>query len=159
MSGAQYALTGRLSVALPPEEAFTLFTPRGEERWVDGWRPHFPVPAEDDSAPGTVFETVFQTGGQGERTIWVVAERERGRRVSYARVTPGSRAGTVTVEVGGDGERGSTVQVTYELTALSPEGERTLREFADGYPAYLASWEAAVTRHLGSQPPDAATRS
>ncbi|WP_188191849.1 hypothetical protein [Nonomuraea sp. SYSU D8015] len=43
MSGAHYTPTGRLPVALPPEEAFTLFTPRGEERWVAAWRPRFPV--------------------------------------------------------------------------------------------------------------------
>ncbi|TMR11175.1 hypothetical protein, partial [Nonomuraea zeae] len=96
MSVARHRLTGRLSVALPPEEAFVLFTPRGEERWVAGWRPRFPAPAGDDSAPGTVFET----GEHGELTTWVVTGREAGWRVSYARLTPGSRAGTVTVEVG-----------------------------------------------------------
>lgn len=149
MSGARYTLTGRLPVALPPEEAFTLFTPRGEERWVAGWRPRFPVGTGDDSAPGTVFET----DADGERTIWVVAGREPGRRVSYARVTPGARAGTVTVEVGGDGRGGSTVRVTYELTALTPEGEGPLREFAGRYPDFLRSWEEEIARHLGSRPP------
>jgi hypothetical protein len=38
-------LTGRIQVPLPPEEAFRLFTPRGEQDWVHGWRPHFPAPA------------------------------------------------------------------------------------------------------------------
>ncbi|MEV0387842.1 hypothetical protein [Nonomuraea sp. NPDC050643] len=138
MSGAQYTLAGRLSVALPPAEAFELFTPRGEERWVDGWSPRFPLDTGDDSAPGTVFET--------GTTTWVVVGREAGHWVSYARVTPGSRAGTVTVEVSGDGHGGSEVGVTYELTALSPEGEEELREFAAGYADFLGSWEAAIAR-------------
>jgi hypothetical protein len=38
-------LTGRIQVPLPPEEAFRLFTPRGAQDWVHGWRPHFPAPA------------------------------------------------------------------------------------------------------------------
>lgn len=155
MSGAQYTLTGRLAVALPPEAAFTLFTPRGEELWVAGWRPRFPVKTGDDSAPGTVFET----GAHGEPTIWVVVEREHGRRVSYARVTPGSRAGTVTVEVDADGRGGSTVRVTYELTALTPEGQGPLREFAESYGDFLRSWEVDIARHLGSRPPTATARS
>ncbi|MEV0824873.1 SRPBCC family protein [Nonomuraea rubra] len=154
MSGAQYTLTGRLAVALPPEAAFTLFTPRGEELWVAGWRPRFPMGTSDDSAPGTVFET----GADGEPTIWVVAAREPGRRVSYARVTPGSRAGTVTVEVDADGQGGSTVQVTYELTALTPQGQGPLREFAGSYRDFLRSWEVDIARHLGSPPPAATVR-
>ncbi|MEV4579309.1 hypothetical protein AB0K16_39275 [Nonomuraea jabiensis] len=155
MSGAQYTLTGRLAVALPPVEAFTLFTPRGEEQWVAGWQPRFPAKTDDDSAPGTVFET----GAHSERTIWVVVERESGRRVSYARVTPGSRAGTVTVEVDVDGQGGSTVRVTYALTALTPEGEGPLHEFAERYPDFLQSWEEEIARHLGSRPPSTAAQS
>ena len=31
-------LTGHLTVTLPPEQAFDLFTPRGEQRWAVGWR-------------------------------------------------------------------------------------------------------------------------
>ncbi|GII52559.1 hypothetical protein Pth03_09480 [Planotetraspora thailandica] len=139
-SGAQHRLTGRIGVALPPREAFVLFTPRGEESWVDGWRPRFAVDTDDDSAPGTVFET----DAHGELTTWVVLDRERGRRVSYARVTPGSRAGIVTVRLDDAPDGHSTVEVTYEMTALAPEGDRVLREFAAGYPAFLKSWEEAI---------------
>src|SRR5436305_397346 len=46
-------LTGRLTVDLPPAEAYELFTPRGEERWVPGWRPRFPA-AGDAGAGGVV---------------------------------------------------------------------------------------------------------
>jgi hypothetical protein len=140
VSGGSYRLTGRISVALPPDEAFVLFTPGGEERWADGWQPVFPSPTEDDAAPGTVFET----SAGGEHTIWVVLVREPGRRMSYARVTPGSRAGTVSVELE-DGANGhSSVAVTYALTALSPDGDRQLKEFAAGFSDYLKSWEWAI---------------
>ncbi|MFI0449584.1 SRPBCC domain-containing protein [Actinomadura sp. 6N118] len=139
LSGASVTLTGDLGVTLRPADAFELFTPRGEERWVAGWRPRFPVPVPDDTMPGTVFETT----SDGETTTWIVLDREVGRRVSYARVTPGSRAGTVTVELA-EREGGTSVRVTYELTALSPDGERELRAFAAGYPEFLRSWEKAI---------------
>ena len=43
-------LTGTLRVPLPADEAFRLFTARGERDWVDGWEPHFPDPVDDDVA-------------------------------------------------------------------------------------------------------------
>ncbi|MFG1945274.1 hypothetical protein [Nonomuraea sp. NPDC048826] len=150
---AHYALTGHVPVPLPPIEALRLFTPRGEEEWVKGWRPRFPVPAADDARPGTVFET----DSHGERTIWVVVDRQEGHRISYARVIPGSRAGTVTVTAVDDGHGGTTVEVTYVLTALSPQGARELRGFAEGYGDFLRSWQESIAARIASRPPNAAT--
>ncbi len=133
-------LTGRLRVALPPAEAFRLFTPLGEREWAEGWDPEFPDPDPgDDSAPGTVFRTL----GHGE-TVWTVVGREDGRHVSYARVTHGVNAGLVSVTLDDAADAGSRVTVTYELTALTGEAENDLRAFADGYPAYIRSWEEAI---------------
>jgi Polyketide cyclase / dehydrase and lipid transport len=144
MSGAQRRLTGRIQVALPPGEAFRLFTPRGEQDWVRGWHPRFPAPAPDDTEPGTVFET----SAHGEHTIWLVTGREPGRRICYARVTPGEQAGTVTVTTSPAG-RHSEVEVTYELTALTALAEHKLTDFAGNYPAYLQSWQEAIAARLG----------
>jgi Polyketide cyclase / dehydrase and lipid transport len=140
-------LTGHITVALPPEQAYLLFTPRGEQDWAHGWHPHFPAPAPDDAEPGTVFET----RAHGQHTIWVVTSRERGRRICYARVTPGDLAGTVTVAVTPSGGH-SDVEVIYQLTALTAAAEGRLREFAAGYPAYLRSWQDAISsRHVAGR--------
>jgi len=143
MSGTRRRLTGRIQVALPPGEAFRLFTPRGERDWAHGWDPRFPSPAVDDTEPGTVFET----SAHGQHTIWLVADRETGKRIRYARVSPGDQAGTVTVTVSPAGQH-SEVEVTYELTALTGLAEHKLAEFADGYPAYLRSWQDAIAALL-----------
>jgi hypothetical protein len=139
MTGAQHRLTGRIQVALPPAEAFRLFTPRGEEDWAHGWHPRFPAPAPDDTEPGTVFET----SAHGQRTVWLVTDRQPGERICYARVTPGDQAGTVTVTLSAAGHH-SEAEVTYQLTALTSSGEHKLMDFADGYPAYLQSWQDAI---------------
>jgi hypothetical protein len=145
-------LTGRIRVARPPAEAFRLFTARGEQDWAAGWYPHFPAPAPDDTEPGTVFETSAQgqPGAHGQPTIWVVTDSQPGRRISYARATSGDRAGTVTVTLSPAGRHGeaSDVEVTYQLTALSAEAQPGLREFAHGYPAYLQSWQDAISAWL-----------
>jgi polyketide cyclase/dehydrase/lipid transport protein len=140
-------LTGTLEVALPPAEAFRLFTPRGEEDWVDGWQPHFPSDPVDDTEPGTVFET----HAHGDEATWVVVAREAGRRISYARVTPGVRAGTVIVELQPTAG-GSRVTVGYELTALSDDGRAELDRFAEAYPEFLRSWQTAIETWLAAQP-------
>jgi hypothetical protein len=138
------ALSGRLTVPLPPERAFELFTPLGEQRWVAGWLPRFPADPADESAPGTVFET----DANGRRTTWVVTDRTPGRRIRYARVIPGDNAGTVTVELTGDAVGTSDVKVTYELTALTASAAEDLRNFAARYPDMLRQWAGAITAAL-----------
>jgi Polyketide cyclase / dehydrase and lipid transport len=145
VTGAEYVLTGQLTVPLPASAAYRLFTPEGERTWVDGWDPRYPVPAGDDPAPGTV----FVTAAHGATTTWIVLEREPGRRIRYARVTPGARAGTVAVVLE-DTAEGCSVTVTYELTALSEAGRDGLREFAGGYPAFLRSWQEAIAASLSA---------
>jgi hypothetical protein len=138
-AGAERRLTGTLTVARPPSEAFGLFTPRGEQAWAPGWLPRFPVERADDSHPGTVFET----DGQSGTVTWIVLDRDWGRRVRYARVTPRTTAGTVTVTLDPVGAS-SRVTVTYELTALSEAGRSELAAFADDFVAFLRSWEKAI---------------
>lgn len=136
-------LSKRIRVALPAEEAFRLFTPRGECEWAPGWDPTFPAPTEDDSEPGTV----FQIDAHGHRGTWLVTDRERGRRIAYAQVVPGHRAGSVTVTLDAiDG--GSEVEVVYELTPLSETGEHDLEQFAENYGDFLRSWQDEIATCL-----------
>lgn len=139
MTTGQLRLTGRITIDLPPDEAFTLFTPRGEQEWAHGWHPHFPAPVPDDAQPGTVFETE----SHGQHTIWVVTSAQPGRCISYARTTPGDLAGTVNVMISPAAGR-SEAEVTYDLTALTAAAAPGLHEFADGYQAYLRTWQEAI---------------
>jgi hypothetical protein len=140
-------LTNRIHIALPAEEAFQLFTPTGEREWGgEGWDPKFPAPAPDDTEPGTVFET----DAHDRRTTWLVTERVCGRRIAYAQVIPGERAGTITVTLhAADG--GSEAEVVYELTPLSEAGADHLKQFADGYRDFLRSWQDEIAACLAKR--------
>ena len=140
-------LSDRIHVALPAEEAFQLFTPRGECEWAHGWNPSFPVPTVDDSEPGTVFET----DARGHRGTWLVTDRAPGKRIAYAQVIPGERAGSITVTLEAT-ENGTDVEVVYELTPLSDAGAQHLKEFTDGYGDYLRSWQDAIAACLKNRP-------
>lgn len=132
-------LTGEVHVDLPPDRAWVLFTPEGERRWVDHWDPQYPAGAVSEEVG-----TVFVTGP----TTWIILDFEPGRRVRYARTTPGDRAGLVEVAFAPD-ETGTTATVTYALTALSADAAAELESFTAGYPAFLASWQRLIAASLG----------
>jgi hypothetical protein len=133
--------SGTVRIAAVGAEAFQLFTPEGERTWAVGWDPHVIEAGEDDSAPGTVFET---SHGRGP-AVWVVTGRETGRSISYARVVEGHHAGTVgvTLDAASDG-CGSVATVTYDVTALTDAAAHELADFAEHFSAFMAEWESAI---------------
>jgi hypothetical protein len=141
---ARIVCRGTVHVALPPDRALPLFTPRGERAWAEGWAPVFPAEDADDTAPGTVFVTDGHDGGQA---IWVVAHRAE-RTMRYARVIPGRWAGAVEVRCEPAGAR-TAAEVIYDLTALDPAQCYRLQEFAAGYAAFLGKWEQEIAAALG----------
>jgi hypothetical protein len=52
-----------------------------------------------------------------------------------------------TVTLASSGE-GTEAEVTYDLTALTDQADDELREFAEDYPAYLRSWQDAISQLL-----------
>ena len=127
---------GEIRVPVAPDDALRLFTPRGEREWAHDWEPVFPAEDVDDSAPGTVFTTEADGGAQA---IWVVADRTE-RSMRYARAIPGRWAGTVEVRCEPAGAV-TVAHVTYDLTVLAAAERQRLREFADGYAAFMREWE------------------
>jgi hypothetical protein len=140
-----FLLRDSFALPLAPADAFVYFTPRGEELWAPGWKPTFPDPVEDDTTPGTVFETAPDT-------TWIVLDRVAGERISYARVRPGHNAGTVSVTLAPAAE-GCTVEVTYAVTALGDEGRADWTALADDYAGYLRSWQEEITDALSRPQP------
>ena len=123
-----------------PDKALYLFTAPGEVIWVPGWEPNIM------SGDGFEAGTVFTTGHGDEETIWVVVDFDTENfRARYARITPGSRAGTVEVNLHRNAAGGSTVTVAYELTALSESGRENLAGMdSDAYANMLIEWKSLV---------------
>jgi hypothetical protein len=130
--------SGRFTLPIPPAEAFPYFSAEGERRWVTGWEPvPLHAPGGDLGVPGAVFSTAVG----GELTLWLVLAFDSHRfEARYARITPGSRLGTVTVRCAPDGD-GTEVTVTYEMTSLSPEGAASLEGMTpEAFTTSLAGW-------------------
>jgi hypothetical protein len=138
--------TVTISVPLPADEAMPLFTARGERSWVQGWDPQFPAGEPSEEGEGTVFVTI----ADGRPTYWVVAARAT-RSVRYARTTPGFFAGTVEIRERRSDARSTLVDVTYDLSALTPEGAGELDDFAAGYEQEIGAWEVAIETALADE--------
>jgi hypothetical protein len=68
--------------------------------------------------------------------------------VRYARVTHGTTAGTVAVDVIGSSERSTRVRVTYDLTALTSAGERWLDALGADYDTAIGDWSMEIAAAL-----------
>lgn len=136
-------LSGTVEIALPPGQAFALFTPTGERAWAPGWDPRFPSPGTDETEPGTVFRI-----DHGEReSIWAVSHCDPGKTIGYVVTTPGERCGLISVTCR-PSSAGTTATVRYDLTSLSPEADAELGRFVEGYPSFLGHWEYAIAKAM-----------
>lgn len=134
--------TGSFELPLPPDEALPLFSPEGERAWVPEWTPEYLHPPGGAPAPGLV----FRTRAGGELTLWLVLRYDsEALQAEYVRVAPGSRMGTVVVRCRGIEGGHTRVEVTYELTALSEEGNRVLESLTErAYSEMLADWRDRI---------------
>ena len=141
--------TGSFTLPLAPDAAFPYFSPEGERRLVADWEP-----VAHHAPDGTLSRqgAVFTTAVGGELTLWLVLEFDPVERAArYARITPGSRLGTVDVRCQETkSEAGATaVEVSYSLTSLSAEGEAVLEAMTpDAYMEMLETWNRLIRATL-----------
>jgi hypothetical protein len=93
---------------------------------------------------------VFTTGAGEEFTIWTLADFDtHSHYARYVRVTPASRSGFVEVRCAAVHACLTSVTVTYELTALTAQGERALDAFeGSAFKAMIEAWRSAIERRL-----------
>jgi hypothetical protein len=128
-----------IAVPLPLETAFMLFTPAGEELWVDGWQPTYLHPASGHTEAGMV----FTTGSGPEFTVWTLADFDReAHRSRYVRCTPASRLAIVEVACSA-GAAHTSVQVRYTVTALAEDASLEAYE-GERFAAMIDGWAQAI---------------
>ncbi len=135
---ARVRLEGTVAVPLAQSDAFELFTPSGERQWAEGWDPSFPAAEQEETKPGTVFQTTHH-----HLVTWVVVACDRPRSITYANVSENNRAGLVRV-VCEPNHGTTTAKVSYDMTALSDDGDAALHEFAAYYQQYMRQWQDAI---------------
>lgn len=135
-----------IRINLPIRQCQMLFTPAGEELWLDGWQPRYLHPSDGRTVQGMV----FATGSGTEATVWFLSEFSRNpHRARYARVTPASRWGFVDVECAPMGDDATQVSVRYEMQALDPAAQAQLKDYeAEPFAAMIDNWKSRIDARL-----------
>ena len=138
-TAASIEFTGELEVALPVDEAFELFSPIGEKRWVPGWDPELLDPPGATWARGQIFRTREMYGD----AVWLVTALDPAAHdVEYHRVEPGRYVARVRVRCSTEGARRTRVTVSYAFVGLSPEGNAEIARMTSAdYAAKMERWE------------------
>jgi len=131
-------------VERPIDEAFPLFTPKGEEDWVPGWKPVYFAPESGE----TQKDMLFATGENAERTWWTCLEWDPERhRVRYLRLTPDSRAAFVEVNCQARNSGSTMVAVSYDVQALGKAGEAYMDEMTDeAFAEMIGEWPELIAK-------------
>lgn len=145
-TAARVDATHRIRIDLPVAQAQRLFTPAGEELWVEHWAPHYLHPADGRTEAGMV----FTTGSGDDYTVWSLADYDTTAfRARYTRVTPATRTGFVEVQCRPAGDAATDVEVSYRLTALNDAGARSLEAYRGAaFVAMIEGWKALIDAQL-----------
>lgn len=128
---------------------FPLFGADMERRWATGWAPAFlyPTPARDTAG------MVFTVAHGATNSVWVNTAFDPGTgRVQYVSVIPGAVTTLVDIQVTPLESAETTVSVTYERTALSPDANEHVLALGDHDGGQGPHWQAAIADYLKQQP-------
>lgn len=138
----------RQRIHASPDTVFSLLCPVREAEWLDGWRYTMVF-----SRSGLVEKgAVFTTPGDGEAdTVWIVTRHDAGARVvEFTRFTPGSRVCVLHIAVTAEGDH-SSVEVTYQYTAISEAGRAFIERFTEAsFLRAVTFWEESMNHWLAT---------
>ncbi|MDJ1018051.1 MAG: hypothetical protein QNJ35_16190 [Paracoccaceae bacterium] len=143
-------LKHQITIGWPRDEALFLFTPKGEEEWVEGWSPDYVFPDTGETVQGMF----FTTDHGNEKTYWACLEWKPDEGfVKYLRLNPDSRVSFVSVQLTALSEMETSVEVIYQVVPLANDaatlpGIPTPEEFV----AYVEGWKKHIDAlPMGSQ--------
>lgn len=132
-----------------PDRVFPLLCPVRESEWIADWDP-----AVVFSASGVAEQDcIFVTEHDGE-AIWVVTHHDPGSwTVGFLKVVPGRTVTRIEIALAPRGGDGCDATVRYTRTALTPAGDRDVRDFtAENYAQFMRTWETDLNAYLAARP-------
>ena len=124
-----------------------LFGPVCEAEWAPDWSPRLIYPAQGVQRDGVVFTT---TRDHGRDRLWLLTTYDvRNGRVEYVVMRPGVTANEIKIRVVPDGEHYCEATITYQRSALAPEGNEEVSKLdAHWAKEQQVRWETAINEVL-----------
>ncbi len=140
------------TVHAPYRTTAPLFGPEGERVWASGhWDPHFlyPQPAVDTQG------AVFTIRHGHHRAYWVNTSFEiDARHFQYVYFIPEAMVTVIDVRFSELDPTSTKVNVAYERTALTPDGNEHVKELGDSDRENGKEWGTAINDYLTKQKAD-----
>jgi hypothetical protein len=133
------------------DAVFPLFGADRERAWSPGWAPQFVYPAPARDSAGMVFTVAHGP----TRAVWInTAFDAASGHVQYTYVIPDALATLIDIRIAALDAATTTVSVTYERTALTPELNDHVRTLAEHDSRQGPEWETAIAECLraGAKP-------
>ncbi len=146
----------RFEIAAPPESVFSLMCPAREYEWEPGWTTNLILSKSGLVEQDCIFTT---PGGASDysanacsEAIWTTPIYDpESKKLTMIKVTPGDVVTRLDISVEG-GDAAAVVSASYEHTALSPVGCKTVDQHTDEeFSQMMLRWSAALARALGAQ--------
>jgi hypothetical protein len=130
----------------PMDQVAPLFGAYKERVWSPGWDPQFLHPSPAADIPGMVFTVPHAHF----HVPWVNTEFDpKNGRVQYVYVIPDILITVITLRLTPDGNT-TKVDVEYDRTALTPDGDAHVQHMAEGDRSAGADWDKDVNAYLRS---------
>jgi hypothetical protein len=135
------------TIKAAPSEVHALICPVKEAQWLDGWDCDLIFSQSGFAETGCVF--ISRSTGEKD-TIWLITKRDdQNYETEFARITPQSRIGCLTVRIESGGQQTSRMHITYTFTALSEEGNQFIDNFTEqNFVKDMQFWEATLNHYL-----------
>ena len=143
---ATVELSGTVTVMLPVDRAFPLFSPEGEKLWVPGWAPEALYPRGAVWEQGQIFRTQEERGPG----VWVISALDRAAHaVEYFRIEATRYVARVRVRCEADGPSRTNAHVSYLFVGLTDAGNADIAEMTrEAYAEKMQRWERMIEEHL-----------
>jgi len=131
-----------LRIPFPVDQVFPLFCPVREQDWLDGWAYDMRYSASGIAEEHCVFTT--------EGAIWVAtAYRPEHGHVAYLRVEPALAVTHLAITCRPTND-GTTVDLGYRFTSLTPDGDAHIMARQQASTAVAAWFERAIIHYLST---------
>lgn len=139
--------TYRQSLQASADRVFPLLCPVREAEWIPGWMPKRVISASGVAEP----DAIFETNVEGRVATWLITRHDpQARIVEMVQCVPELVMIQLWIEVVPGRDDACTCDVTYQYTALSPEGERYVHD-RDGTwyrDVFMREWESLMNDFL-----------
>lgn len=134
------------SLIAPPAAVFPLLCPVREVDWQRDWEPRLVISQSGYAET----DCLFIAPAELHEAVWVITHYDpKAFEVVMYKITPGHTVGKLEIALADNGAGGTTAEVSYEYTALTPAGETFLQQFtAERYAGFMKDWEKEMNHYL-----------